>query len=278
MAAWSFDRLAPALNVVGMAAAKDEPLDIDQLAQDLDESRIGTELLLEHLDRCGLALLAPADEPELSPLLTRAGSQYLEMKGKVPDEVLLFLPSVIDDLRARQALIAGGTVLVDQFRYQVVKGRAVDHAAGLVPSAFEGAIDEAIAINLFAATVALMARLSCGEPAACLAEEVMAVALLDNATVWLEMKAEEGELESEAVDPAQGALKGIFELFEDDDVLNLFEMEEPADAALAGHSWINQQMAVVDQRLEAWFKPFGGVTGTGYLDECAKRREGGEDE
>jgi hypothetical protein len=275
MAVWSFDRMAPALNAVGMAAAKDRPIDLGLLAKDLDESREGIEMLLEHLDHWGLVMLAPADEPELPPLLTRAGSQFLAMKGNVRDEVLSFLPGIIDDLHARDALISGGTVLVDEFRYQVVKGSTVDHAASLVPGAFEGAVDDEIAINLFAAAVALMARLSCGKPAGCLAEEIMAVALLENATIWLEMKADRGELEAEAVETAQGELRGIFELFEDDDVLNLFEMEEPADAALAGHSWINQQMAVVDQRLEAWFRPFGGVIGTGYLDEREKGEESG---
>jgi hypothetical protein len=252
MAVWSFDRMAPALNAVGMAAAKDRPIDLGLLAKDLDESREGIEMLLEHLDHWGLVMLAPADEPELPPLLTRAGSQFLAMKGNVRDEVLSFLPGIIDDLHA-----------------------TVDHAASLVPGAFEGAVDDEIAINLFAAAVALMARLSCGKPAGCLAEEIMAVALLENATIWLEMKADRGELEAEAVETAQGELRGIFELFEDDDVLNLFEMEEPADAALAGHSWINQQMAVVDQRLEAWFRPFGGVIGTGYLDEREKGEESG---
>jgi hypothetical protein len=261
-----------------MAEAKEEPLDIDQLAQDLDESRAGTEMLLEQLDRAGLVWLAPAEEPELSPLLTRAGSQYLELKGQVPHEVLFFLPAVIDDLYARKALIHGGTVLIDEFRYAVVHGEAVDHAAGLVPDAFEGAVDEPLAVNLFAAAVALMARLSSGEAAGCLAEEVMAVALLNQAAVWLDLEADRGEMEAEAVGPARDALRGIFELFEDDDVLNLFRMEEPADAAIAGHSPLNRQMGVVDQRLESWFYPFGGVPGTGYLDERTEESEDGEDE
>jgi hypothetical protein len=60
-------------------------------------------------------------------------------------------------------------------------------------------------------------------------------------------------------------LKGVFELFEDDDVLDLFEMRESSDAALAGHDHLKQQMGVVDQRLEAWFKPFGWATPTGYI-------------
>src|SRR4051794_9650141 len=106
---WSFDRLAAVLNVIGMAAAKDAPLDVGRLARDLDESPGSLQMLLEYLDRStGLAHLAPEEEPELSPLLTRAGSQYLACKGELPEEVLRFLPGVIDDLYARQALINAG--------------------------------------------------------------------------------------------------------------------------------------------------------------------------
>jgi hypothetical protein len=104
-----------------------------------------------------------------------------------------------------------------------------------------------------------------------LAEEVVTVALLDQATAWIEMESEKGSMEIAAAQPAMDALRGIFELFEDDDVLDLFEMGEPSDAALAGHSWINQQAGVVDQRIEAWFRPFGPVAGTGYLEDAAER-------
>jgi hypothetical protein len=60
-----------------------------------------------------------------------------------------------------------------------------------------------------------------------------------------------------------------FELFEDDDVLNMFEMAEPADAALAGHDPINQQLGVADQRVQSWFHAFGGTAPTGYLRDQA---------
>lgn len=170
MGSWSFDRVSPALNGVGMAEAKEETLDIDQLAEDLDESHVATGMLLEQLDRAGLVWLAPAEEPEDPPMLTRAGSQYLELRGQVSHEVLFFLSAVIDDLYARRALIHGGTVLIDEFRY------------------------------------------------------------------------------------------------------------EPADAAMAGHSPLNRKLGVLDQRLEAWFHPFGGVAGTGHLDERTEEGEESEDE
>ncbi len=66
---------------------------------------------------------------------------------------------------------------------------------------------------------------------------------------------------------AQAELQGLFALFQDDDVLKLFEMKEPADAAVSRHDPIDVQLGVVDQRMEAWFRPFGAVAPTGYLHE-----------
>jgi hypothetical protein len=39
MSVWDFDGLAPVLHAVGMAAAKDEPLDVDSLAAELGGRR-----------------------------------------------------------------------------------------------------------------------------------------------------------------------------------------------------------------------------------------------
>ena len=46
-------------------------------------------------------------------------------------------------------------------------------------------------------------------------------------------------------------------------------MAEPADAALAGHDAISQQLGVADQRVESWFHAFGGTAPTGYLRDQA---------
>jgi len=59
----------------------------------------------------------------------------------------------------------------------------------------------------------------------------------------------------------------VFALFQDDDVFKLFEMKEPADAAVSRHDPIDIQIGVVDQRMEAWFCPFFGVPVTGYLHD-----------
>lgn len=82
------------------------------------------------------------------------------------------------------------------------------------------------------------------------------------------MRAELGELTADEAEAAAEAAKGgLFELFEDDDVLDLFGMEEPSDAAVAGHSRIRREMGVVDQRIESWFEPFGWTIPTGYIGQ-----------
>jgi hypothetical protein len=94
---------------------------------------------------------------------------------------------------------------------------------------------------------------------------------MEEARAWLEMAVDESELDRQEAREASEEVNGLFELFEDEDVLDMFAMSEPADAALAGHDPINRQLGVADQRVQAWFHPFGWTTPTGYL---AERREG----
>ena len=218
---------------------------------------------LDQIEALGLALTG-RDE-ELHPMLLRAGRQYLKYAGRIDDHVLAFLARTIDDLHARDALLHAGTRLVHQFRRALLAGAGVSHARALVPEAFEPAIDDRIALDLYAAAVALLARLSDGAPAGCVAEEILAVAFIEEARDWLDLRADAGELERRSADEAARELRALFELFEDDDVLDMFEMREPSDAAVAGQSPRNQQMGVADQRIEAWFRPFGWTTPTGYL-------------
>ncbi len=253
------------LQAAGVAQAANEPLDLPALASELDMSEQSVGLEIEQLEAAGLMLTDRQGHE--SPLLLDAGRQFLAAGGEVSWYALHFLPRVIDDLHARQALVHGGVVLVDEFRYQRLNGDPIAHAAELVPPAFAEAVDEALALDLFAAAVALMARLSDGHPAGCVAEEILAVRLIEHATAHLEMRADNGELTEDETSSAVEALRGVFELFEDDDVLNMFDMEEPADAALAGHNPINVRMGVADQRIENWFTPFGGTTATGYLSD-----------
>jgi hypothetical protein len=251
------------LEAVGMAQASETVLDVGEIARELDVPEDTIRMELEQLDALGLVLSGP--DEGLPPMLLTAGRQFLAHRGHVEYEVLSFLPRVIDDLTAREALLVAGTILVDEFRAALVDGDPVDHARGLVPPAFATAVDERLALDLFAASVALMARLSNGAPAGCVAEEIIAVGLIEEAQVWLELRQNEGRLDKDQGRAASEELRGLFELFEDDDVLNMFEMAEPADTALAGHDPLNQQLGVADQRVESWFDAFAWTSPTGYL-------------
>jgi hypothetical protein len=59
---------------------------------------------------------------------------------------------------------------------------------------------------------------------------------MGEARALLELEREAGELGADAFDRATDSLRGLFELFQDDDVLNVYNMREPADAAVAGAS------------------------------------------
>jgi hypothetical protein len=251
------------LEAAGLAQASETVLDVAELARELDvpHEKIGMDL--DQLNALGLVLNG-ADEG-LPPMLLTAGRQFLARRGHVEHDILTFLPRVIDDLNAREALLVAGTILVDEFRATLVDGNPVEHARALVPPAFATAVDQRLAVDLFAATVALVARLSDGAPAGCVAEEIIAVALMDEARVWLELWRDEGRLDEDEERAASEELGGLFELFEDDDVLNMFDMVEPADAALAGHDPLNRQMGIADQRVESWFDAFSWTSSTGYL-------------
>ena len=250
------------LQAVGMAQATEKELDVAPLASGLDVSAGSVSSEIEQLERAGLMIIGDPGEP---PML-RTARQFLAAKGDVPWAILHFLPQVIYNLHARKALIDAGIVLVDEFRYQHLLGDPVAHARQLVPHAFEAVVDEALALDLYAAAVALMARLSDGHPAGCIAEEILAVALIEHATFRMELRVDEGELSDSEASAASAEMRGLFELFGDDDILNMFEMEEPADTALASHDSINVQMGVVDQRAVNWFTPFGPRSRPGYLD------------
>ena len=227
-----------------------------------------------------LGLVALGDAFDPSPLLLKAGRQYLARDGAVSYWELRFLATTIDDLAARTALLHAGTIVVDEFRDQILSGNAVDYAANvLVPPAFASAVDDRMALDLYAASVSVISRLSADQPAACVAEEIAAVALISEAKAWLEMLESDGEISHEDARAAAEELTGLFELFQDDDVLGIFEMEEPADAALAGHDPINQQLGVADQRIGSWFDPFSWAAPTGYLaDRAIDEVEEGEEE
>lgn len=68
--------------------------------------------------------------------------------------------------------------------------------------------------------------------------------------------------------------RGLYEICEDDDVLDLFAMREPADAAVARESPVNQMMGKADMRVERWFDVFYGG-GRGALHPFCLEAEAG---
>lgn len=260
------------LQAAGVAQAADEPLDVDLLSDELGLSRSTIHMTLAQIASFGLVSLG--DDFDQAPLLLEAGRQFIARDGHVPHWELRFLAKTLDDLLARKALLHAGTILVDEFRDQILSGEGPGYAANeLVPPAFASAVNERLTLDLYAASVALMARLSSDEPAGCVAEEILAVAVMEQAKVWLELREADGEISTAESRAAADEMRGLFELFEDDDVLDMFAMEEPADAALAGHDPIKLELGVADQRIESWFLPFGWTAPTGYLAEREDEEE-----
>ena len=241
--------------------------DLEALASELGFSTFVVEEALASIDRWRLAL---TDRESGPPMLLDAGRQFLARRGHVPRETLDFLASPLDDLNAREALRRAGFILLDDLTEALEQQSLVEHAQDVVPPAFREAVDQRLAVRLYAAASALMARLSDGSPAGCVAEEILAVRLLQIAEALIEDR--EDDLGRDAAQAAVAELRGLFELFEDDDVLDMFDMSEPGGAALAGHDDIKRQMGVADQRVEAWFEPFGWTTPTGHLDERTSHR------
>lgn len=197
---------------------------------------------------------------EEAPSLTRAGQQYIARGGDVDISALDYLPHYVDDLHARSALLVAGTALIEDFRDALAAGDGVNFAQSIIPETFVDAVDDRLAVELFAAAVALIVRLDRDAAAACVAEEILAVALIHGAVNELRHTVPPEDLQ-----PAINALDGIFDLFQDDDVLAMFGCQEPVDAGLPDDHPIKLGLDVVDQRLEAWFRPFGGERDTGHI-------------
>jgi len=261
----TFERLAPVLLAIGVAEALGEPFGPGVLARLADESDVSTlaiQSACAYAHATGLAHILGGDGV---PQLMNAGRQYLARRGEVEHAALSFLPMTVDDLNARAALLRAGGVLVDEFRHAILAGSATDHAAALVPPAFAQAMTPRIALDLFAAATALMARLEAEEPAACVAEELIALELIAYADSWLEVEVQDGALSHEDASCARAHLPSLLGLFQDIDIVRMMAWKEPADAAVARHDGSASAAGAVDQRLEAWFRPFAGAAPTGYL-------------
>jgi len=168
-----------------------------------------------------------------------------------------FLEDWVDDPSARRALRDNGVLLVDNFREAIAGDYAADHARGVVPTVFEPAVDETVAVRLYAAAAALMARLSCGYAAACAAEEMLGAYLVIQSSGDLQYSPQWQHLTDAERRRAGSALDGLFDLFQDDEALSLY-------GATTGDLTTPDEAAAT---VRSWFEPFADVHVTGHLDD-----------
>jgi hypothetical protein len=124
---------------------------------------------------------------------------------------------------------------------------------GMFPRSVRAALTPLLVDKIRAAAIIVGWKLAQpGDPLApgCIAEELALELIRQQAIFALELV--------EASSASLDATKGVYEVCQDDDVLDLFEMEEPADAALATTNPINIMMGKADMRVEEWFQPFYG--------------------
>lgn len=169
----------------------------------------------------------------------------------------------VDDHLAQGALRRASLQILDELdeavydmRHGTPAGETLfvhDH----LPPAFARVYDEAFLERFRVCLVVVGYKLG-QDPAlapGCLAEEVALEVVRRLAARLIE------DVDPEAT--SREALLGVFEVCGDEEVLDLFAMEERTDAALPGHDPVSRLLGRVDRRLEAWFDPlWEGRTGT----------------
>jgi hypothetical protein len=122
---------------------------------------------------------------------------------------------------------------------------------GIFPSGIRPALTPLLVDKIYTAAIIVGWKLAQpGDPIApgCPAEELALELIRQQAILALELV--------EAPSASLSATKGVYEVCEDDDILDLFAMQEPADAAIALTNPINAMMGKADMRIEEWFRPF----------------------
>jgi hypothetical protein len=218
---------------VGEALSPDA---LDRLAEQARTSPFELRAICAYAQSAGLLHMSVRDAPWR---LTRAGRQYLGRGGDVDAALLAFLPQTVDDLNARGALMRGSVVLVSQFRSALLDGRARPYAAQLVPRAFRSAVDDPIALDLYAAAVGLIARLEAEQPPACMAEQLLAPHLVAHAGAKLADDVARGTISDEDAAAAQAEFRSLSKLI-------------PSRG--------RPRLPV-----ESWFRPFPGAAATAYV-------------
>lgn len=213
----------------------------------------------------------PQDGP---PMLTKAGQQYIEREGQVGLGVLQYLPRYMPNLKSREAMIEASSRLLQQYGQAIAEGKGEKYTQNILPPAFRPAVSPGLSARMYAAAAASITRLSDQEPAGCVAEEVVAARIMQQAAELIEQEVTQGVSEAQEAEEAIEGLGGIFSLFQDSQVLELFEMAEPADAALSAAQTEKAGSDQADQRLEAWFRPLWGKAAGGHLGEYSEWEPG----
>jgi hypothetical protein len=120
---------------------------------------------------------------------------------------------------------------------------------GIFPRGVQPALTPLLVDKIYTAAIIVGWKLAQpGEPIApgCLAEELALELIRQQAVVALELV--------DAPSASLSATEGVYEVCEDDDVLDLFAMQEPGDAAIALTDPINTMMGKADMRIEEWFR------------------------
>lgn len=239
------------------AEATYRPLDPDELSADWDIAESAVTERIDLLSEWGL--LSPGDE-RTPAQLRYSGQQYLEDGHSILDhdaDVLWFMPTVVDDLIARRALLEAGTTLLDGFRAAILSGHGAERARGMLPTVFAPDITARVVLDLYASGVALMARLSAETPPGSVGEELLAYALVREAKRTIADRVHNRDISANAAAHATQALRALPDFFAPkDEPVNLFDVDEVCAIA---------PDAPAEERLKAWFRPFESTVRTGYL-------------
>lgn len=242
-------RAAVELSTAALAEAEIEPGPMSVAVSTLEEGRAPDGDLIPGGDE----LDEDDDEPEVEPV--------------APDANYARAWWVEDEL-ARGALKQSAAQLLEEIMeawHDVQHGQPVGEtffAVEHLPDGFAQAYDERFLLRFHACLVIVGYKLA-QDPAikpGCLAEE-LALAVIVNLAA--ELLREQG-----ASAETLHALTGVYEICEDDDVLDLFRMEEPADAAVHGHDPVSRELGKADMRVEAWFDPMWRTAGTSLHPIC----------
>jgi hypothetical protein len=174
----------------------------------------------------------------------------------------------VDDPLAQGALRESAIAILDEVDgafHEVLHGASVGETyfvEDYLPGAFSRAYDEEFLLR-FRVCLVLMGYKLAQDPAirpGCVAEMLALEVIRRRAHGRLEEVGADGEHIE--------ALRALYEVGGDDGILDLYDMEEPADAAVHGHD-PTRAPGKVDMRVEAWFAPlWGGADGTAPHPVC----------